>query len=296
MSPVPATPDTALQVPATPAGALRADAVAQAPRVLQEAAISPPETEGRVVAIADLSTVKYAGVYFEQVYHVPATSVRFVNGVAELEAMILSSIPADRLLLLLHSAEGHLLFQDSQETVSLPTLAADLSTAAGRIVQVCFDGCTLGTTPSIVYAFAASLGIREAVAWTHTHAVGRVPWQITPPNATSVSDSVMTQLERMAPWFPMGEYGATESATNLRRLLLKERRFDRAYEVFFVGFRDVNFEELVLNNSFNPTWHYPRGAATEEVSTTLARAMELDDEFAMVGPLKKMVVRPGWLP
>ncbi len=173
MSPQPATPDTALEVPSTPGTPLRTDATAAAPAVLQERSIDAPD-RSKIVAIAELCTKNYAGPYFEQVYGVPMTSVRFLDSVRGFVATILTQAPCERVILLLHSAGGTLTLGKSDETVTLDDLAGKLHRVWGNIGRVSFDGCTLGTQPSAMFASAEAMGIGAVAAWTHTHVVGLI--------------------------------------------------------------------------------------------------------------------------
>lgn len=290
MSPEPATPATPVDVPATPTGALREDATAAAPVVLTGGALA--QGTSSIACIADLSTKDYAGAYFEQVYFTPRTQVRFIDSRKGLVAMILAAAPAERLVLLLHSAGDQITFPDSGENFSLFDLTGDLLRIRGKFNRVIFDGCTLGTQPSSMFKFAEALQIQMVIGGTHSHAIGIWSFTLNPSHATSITPEAMAQLEVLARWLPLGEMGSHESATNLAALILREKRLVRAYEVFHGSLQDLDFRALVTQNSFDPSRHFERKALTDQVFLTLAEAQAADDMAAILGRPYRRIVAP----
>lgn len=288
MSPEPATPTTPTQVPATSSAPAREDATAQDPRVLQESALNgaPPD----IACIADKSTMDYSGWYFEQVYFVPRTSVRFINSRKGLVAMILAAAPAKRLILMVHSQGDQISFPESGETVPLGDLAQDLLRVRGKFSSIVFDGCTLGTQPSSMFRFAETLRIEMAMGWTHSHAIGYWTKRLT-GRVTSLPDDLLAEMDIVAPWFPLGELGSHETAAALAKALLRDQRVVRAFEVFNGSLVDLDFPALVAANSFNPSRHFPRSALKDEVFSTLAGAEAADNLGGFLGqPYRRLVV------
>lgn len=288
MSPEPATPDTALQVPATPTGAVRSDAVAQAPRVLQEQAIGDASF-GDTVIIADSGTRAYAGYYLEQVYGVSSSRVRYIASMNEAVATILASVPCERVVLLLHSGGDQLTVGPDVE--SLDSLAMALRGAWGKVGRMMFDGCTLGTQPSALFRFAESLGLTEASAWTHTHVLAHVYKSMTVVKNAKLGPEILAYFEGLAPWLPRGEFGATDVASTLGRELLTTGRLDRAFEAFYAGFDAVDFEAVVGKLQIDPSRYFPRRAVENTILTTLEDAARLDDPVSLPLVPARRVIR-----
>lgn len=309
MTPQPATPDTALQVPATPVTPLPTAATGKANQVLATGATAPKKRKGGRVLVTEASLSSMAQSLFLQTQGVPPDEVVLVKSAEDFRDRLAEYSSIDHLAILLHMVEDELLFAEKQR--SLSETQAVIEGSVPPIARWTFDGCGIGRGTSSLYAFAEHFGVARMEGWTHYHHLevwGKTVTGI--PSAATIA-AQHTELEHAANFLPKGDAGATYTASEMEALMQQGLSFDCVSEFFTYNYEpDMTFAD-VLNDPrwvdtvtgqpvlqpWNAVRHpseawYPRTAAQTRVVSSQQEASAFEVYFESNPELYRVVILP----
>ncbi|MCC6930530.1 MAG: hypothetical protein IT359_16200 [Gemmatimonadaceae bacterium] len=309
MTPQPATPDTALQVPATPVTPLSNAATGTNNQVLATGATSPKKRKGGRVLVTQPSLSSVAEVLFEQTQGVPPDEVVYVESAEQFRDRLAEYSSIDHLAILLHMIEDELLFAQKQRTLAETQVVIEGSVPP--IARWTFDGCGIGRGTSALYAFAEHFGVARMEGWTHYHHLeswGKVVSGV--PSAATIA-AQHTELERAANFLPKGDAGATYSASEMESLMQQGTSFTYLSEFFtYYGEDSLVFANVLTDPRWtdsitgqpvlqpwaavrHPTeaW-YPRTAAVTRVVSSPQEASAFELYFDSNPQLYRVVIMP----
>lgn len=309
MTPQPATPDTALQVPATPVTPLPNAATGKANQVLATGATSPRKRKGGRVLVTQPSLSSMAERLYEQTQGVPPDEVVFVKSAEDFRDRLAEYSSIDHLSILLHMVEDELLFESKQR--SLSETQAVIEGSVPPIARWTFDGCGIGRGTASLYAFAEHFGVARMEGWTHFHHLE--PWGMAVtgiPSAATIAAQHVT-VERAGNFLPKGDAGATYTASEMEALMQQGTSFEYISEFFTYDYEEQMKFADVLND---PRWvdtitgqpvlqpwtavrhpseaWYPRTAAKTRVVSSQQEASAFEVYFGSNPELYRVVILP----
>ncbi|MFN8668053.1 MAG: hypothetical protein U0164_12820 [Gemmatimonadaceae bacterium] len=309
MTPQPATPDTALQVPATPVTPLPNAATGKANQVLAAGATAPKKRKGGRILVTTSEFRAVAEALYLQTQGVPPDEVRLVTSAEALRDVLAEYSSVDHLSILIHMVEDELLFDTKQ--LSLSQTQTVLDGSVPPIARWSFDGCGIGRGTSSLYAFAEHFGVARMEGWTHYHHIE--PWgkTVTGPVSAAQIAGIHTEVERAANFLAKGDAGATYTASEIEASLqqgtsvqLESEFFTYNYEssmVFADVLNDPRWVDAVTGQPVLQPWTavrhpsegwYPRAAAVTRVVSSQAEASAFETFFQSDPRLYRVVIIP----
>jgi len=257
MSPLPPTPSTPLDVPATPQDATRESALGPAAQALPRAAVGGDKKEAHLIMAALGVTKKHgtAQLYFEQVYGGAQQDLYFVSSLADLKNVLAAFSKVERLVLLSHSSSSAIQLE-KQYTPWQCVTAFLTGVGIPPIRTLTIDGCSVGQDPAGLLAMVNGLPIEKIEAWTYYHHLEVWGRPSNKPDPTEDLDAV---LEFAAPYIPLGVAGRHMPVSQLQTAMEDQGTFKVLSEFFTLRLDShLDFEALTAPIGHLPPEHPAR--------------------------------------
>lgn len=251
MSPPLPSDDDVLGTAAIRLDAIPGDAVAAGEEALPRQAVVPGKGTVTALCVVD-KVVPEPYLYCQEFHGISSDKVVVVSAWKEALDAIFEYQRVATLIIVSHSTGTDVSIGGLQRTFNQIADGDDrlpgFKSWTGSAGTLKLDGCSAGSDPPSLLAFARKIPVGKVEAWS----LGRYlnPFALTAEgNRAAVVDDFKGKgyFERSAPYMPKGDTGSTFRADELERELLSDGRFVHFVEVFGIAFAFglSSFEDLL---------------------------------------------------